>query len=83
MSEPFASKIPPCPGTQHTHCLLAQTQSGKFLKATCQAAAFDENNLFQYIPICTYMRIISAWLRFNLLCLGSARGHHKKLYFRC
>ena len=45
MSKPFASKIPPCPDTQHTHCLLAQTLSVKFLKATCQTAAFDENNL--------------------------------------
>ena len=49
MSKPFASKIPPCPDTQHTHCLLAQTLQVKFLKATCQTAAFDENNLFPYI----------------------------------
>ena len=48
MSKPFISKIPPCPDMEHTHCHLAQTLS-VIVKARCQAAAFDENNLFPYI----------------------------------
>ena len=75
MSKPFASKIPPCPDTQHTHCLLAQTLSVKFLKATCQAAAFDENNRFPYIR--AYMHTLDqrmATLYINVCALGPPAG---------
>lgn len=32
ISKPFAFKIPPCPDMHHTHCILAQPQSMKFLQ---------------------------------------------------
>ena len=76
MSKPFFFKIPACPDTQHIHCLLAQPQSVKFLKATCERS-MKTTSFHTYVR--TYIRLISAWLHFQFVCLGSARGHHKKI----